>query len=70
MFPRPEYHAGKRRREEHRNEIRVLAGALLRLLDEENAKSEWPGRSRERSKERPTHDKAFEFYGSQRRERE
>lgn len=43
MFPRPEYHAGKRRREEHRNEIRVLAGALARLLEEESVQTEWRG---------------------------
>ena len=41
MFPPPRYHAGKRLTGEHGNEIRILAGALARLLDEENVRSRW-----------------------------
>ena len=41
MFPRPRYHTGKRWTGEHGNEIPVLAGALARLLDGENAQRRW-----------------------------
>ena len=41
MFPPPRYHTGKRRTGKHGNEIRVLAGALAHLLDEENVRRRW-----------------------------
>ena len=43
MPPRPRYHAEKRWTGERGNEIRALAGALARLLEEENVQNEWRG---------------------------
>ena len=43
MFPRPKYHARKRWTGQHGSEIRALAGALARLLEEENVQSQWRG---------------------------
>ena len=43
MFPRPRYHAGKRSTVQHGNEIRVLAGALTHLLEEENVQNRGRG---------------------------
>ena len=41
MFPRPRYHAQERRALERGNEIRAIAGAIARLLDAGNTRSEW-----------------------------
>ena len=64
MFPRPRYHAPKRRAGERGIEIRVLAGALARLLDEESIRGEGFG-----AKPRTPHPRPWwPFYGSPRRE--
>ena len=41
MFPRPRYHAQKRWAGGRGNEIRLIAGALAHLLEEEKMQNEW-----------------------------
>ena len=64
MFPRPRYHAQKRWAGERGIEIRVLAGALARLLDEESMRGEGFG-----AKPRAPHPRPGRpYYGSPKRE--
>ena len=65
MVPRPRYHAQKRWAGERGIEIRVLAGALARLLDEENVHGEGFGAKPRTPYPRPGRPY---FYGYPRRE--
>ena len=66
MFPYPRYHAQKKRADERGNEIRALAGALARCLEEENVQAEWRG-SQQRSFQRFQGTRQWRpyFYGYQ-----
>ena len=65
MFPRPRHHAQKGWAGERGIEIRVLAGALARLLDDENMRGEGFGAMPRTPHPRPGRPY---FYGSPRRE--
>ena len=63
MPPRPRYHAQRRWDGQHGKEIRVLAGALARLLDEETMQGKWRG-APPRTFQRPPRGRYWRPYDS------